>query len=147
MRFIDAWDFDVRSIKKSCVHIVHKDGRIIPFETMNLFYRDEKEQRLKELQNNTQSPDMRKPLIYFLIAMLVSLLGGMAFSFGAVNIYDLLTLSGALNLILAILFFLAALLRFYCATKSKAKTLLITSGLLLLAGGITCFCIPFKLNH
>lgn len=50
MRFIDAYDFDVRAIKKSCVHIVHKDGRIIPFETMNLFYRDEKELRLKELQ-------------------------------------------------------------------------------------------------
>lgn len=49
MRFIDAWDFDVRAIKKSCVHIVHKDGRIIPFETMNLFYRDEKEAYLKEL--------------------------------------------------------------------------------------------------
>jgi uncharacterized radical SAM superfamily Fe-S cluster-containing enzyme len=50
MRFIDAYDFDVRAIKKSCVHIVHKDGRIIPFETMNLFYRDEKESYLKELQ-------------------------------------------------------------------------------------------------
>jgi 7,8-dihydro-6-hydroxymethylpterin dimethyltransferase len=50
MRFIDAYDFDVRAIKKSCVHIVHKDGRIIPFETMNLFYRDEKEVHLKKLQ-------------------------------------------------------------------------------------------------
>lgn len=50
MRFIDAYDFDVRAIKKSCVHIVHKDGRIIPFETMNLFYRDEKEEYLKTLQ-------------------------------------------------------------------------------------------------
>jgi len=50
MRFMDAWDFDVRAIKKSCVHIVSKDGRIIPFETMNLFYRDDKEARLKELQ-------------------------------------------------------------------------------------------------
>jgi hypothetical protein len=50
MRFIDAYDFDVRAIKKSCVHIVHKDGRVIPFETMNLFYRDEKEVYLKELQ-------------------------------------------------------------------------------------------------
>jgi len=50
MRFIDAYDFDVRAIKKSCVHIIHKDGRIIPFETMNLFYRDEKENYLKELQ-------------------------------------------------------------------------------------------------
>jgi len=49
MRFIDAYDFDVRAIKKSCVHIVHKDGRVIPFETMNLFYRDEKEAYLKEL--------------------------------------------------------------------------------------------------
>jgi 7,8-dihydro-6-hydroxymethylpterin dimethyltransferase len=39
MNFMDAYDFDVRAIKKSCVHIVHKDGRIIPFETMNLFYR------------------------------------------------------------------------------------------------------------
>jgi hypothetical protein len=29
---------------------VSKDGRIIPFETMNLFYRDDKEARLKELQ-------------------------------------------------------------------------------------------------
>ncbi|HNP21042.1 MAG TPA: radical SAM protein [Panacibacter sp.] len=50
MRFIDAYDFDVRAIKKSCVHIVHKDGRIIPFETMNLFYRDEKEAYVKQLQ-------------------------------------------------------------------------------------------------
>jgi 7,8-dihydro-6-hydroxymethylpterin dimethyltransferase len=50
MRFVDAYDFDVRAIKKSCVHIVHKDGRIIPFETMNLFYRDDKEAYLKTLQ-------------------------------------------------------------------------------------------------
>ena len=55
MRFVDAYDFDVRSIKKSCVHIVHKDGRIIPFETMNLFYRDDKEVRLKELQQGDKN--------------------------------------------------------------------------------------------
>ena len=40
MQFIDAYDFDVRSVKKSCVHIVHPDGRLIPFDTYNLFYRD-----------------------------------------------------------------------------------------------------------
>ncbi len=56
MRFIDAWDFDVRAIKKSCVHIVHKDGRIIPFETMNLFYRDEKEEIVKRLQEERTLP-------------------------------------------------------------------------------------------
>jgi len=55
MRFIDAYDFDVRAIKKSCVHIVHKDGRVIPFETMNLFYRDEKEAYLKALQKERSS--------------------------------------------------------------------------------------------
>ncbi len=49
LKFMDAYDFDVRSVKKSCVHIVHKDGRMIPFETMNLFYRDEKEDYLNQL--------------------------------------------------------------------------------------------------
>ncbi|MCH5584101.1 radical SAM protein [Shimazuella sp. AN120528] len=50
MQFMDAYDLDVRSVKKSCVHIAHPDGRIIPFDTFNLFYRDEKEEKLKELQ-------------------------------------------------------------------------------------------------
>ena len=41
MNFMDAYDFDVRAIKKSCVHIVDTDGKVIPFETMNLFYRND----------------------------------------------------------------------------------------------------------
>jgi 7,8-dihydro-6-hydroxymethylpterin dimethyltransferase len=49
MQFIDAYNFDVRAIKKSCVHIVNKDYKIIPFETMNLFYRDDKREYLMEL--------------------------------------------------------------------------------------------------
>jgi 7,8-dihydro-6-hydroxymethylpterin dimethyltransferase len=41
MQFIDAHSFDLRSIKKTCVHIVHPDAkRLIPFDTFNLFYRD-----------------------------------------------------------------------------------------------------------
>ncbi|HEY0565066.1 MAG TPA: radical SAM protein [Terriglobales bacterium] len=44
MQFIDAYSFDLRSIKKTCVHICHPDGRLIPFDTYNLFYRDELEQ-------------------------------------------------------------------------------------------------------
>jgi hypothetical protein len=51
MQFIDAHSFDVRSVKKSCVHIVHPDGRLIPFDTYNLFYRDELEStRLEPLR-------------------------------------------------------------------------------------------------
>lgn len=50
MQFIDAYNFDVRAIKKSCVHIVNKDYKIIPFETMNLFYRDDKKDYLEVLR-------------------------------------------------------------------------------------------------
>lgn len=50
MRFMDAFDMDVRSVKKSCVHIVHPDGRIIPFDTYNLFYRDGREEMLETIR-------------------------------------------------------------------------------------------------
>lgn len=50
MQFIDAQNFDVRAIKKSCVHIVNKDLKIIPFETMNIFYRDDKIDYLNQLR-------------------------------------------------------------------------------------------------
>jgi len=50
MQFLDAYNFDVRSVKKSCVHIAHPDGRIIPFDTYNLFYRDDKEAQLQALR-------------------------------------------------------------------------------------------------
>jgi uncharacterized radical SAM superfamily Fe-S cluster-containing enzyme len=42
MAFMDAVNFDVRAMKKSCVHIVRTDGRIIPFESFNLLYRDDR---------------------------------------------------------------------------------------------------------
>jgi hypothetical protein len=43
VQFLDAHSFDVRSVKKTCIHIVHPDGRLIPFDTYNLFYRDDLE--------------------------------------------------------------------------------------------------------
>jgi uncharacterized radical SAM superfamily Fe-S cluster-containing enzyme len=43
VQFLDAHAFDVRSVKKTCIHIVHPDGRLIPFDTYNLFYRDDLE--------------------------------------------------------------------------------------------------------
>lgn len=55
MQFIDAHSFDVRSVKKTCVHIVHPDGRLIPFDTYNLFYRDGLEQsRLAPLRRRAE---------------------------------------------------------------------------------------------
>jgi hypothetical protein len=56
MQFLDAQNFDVRSVKKTCVHIVHPDGRIIPFDTFNMFYRDEKEKKLEGLRQEQLVP-------------------------------------------------------------------------------------------
>ena len=49
LKFMDAHDFDVRAVKKACVSIVSKDLKMIPFETMNLLYRDNKIKRLNEI--------------------------------------------------------------------------------------------------
>lgn len=54
MQFLDAYNFDVRSVKKSCVHIVHPDGRVIPFDNYNLFYRDDKEKYLTVLRSEIE---------------------------------------------------------------------------------------------
>jgi uncharacterized radical SAM superfamily Fe-S cluster-containing enzyme len=70
MEFMDAYNFDVRSVKKSCVHIVQSDGRIVPFDTFNLFYRDELEaERLMPLRAaidpgraSALPPDGKRPI-------------------------------------------------------------------------------------
>jgi hypothetical protein len=55
VQFIDAYSFDVRSVKKTCIHIVHPDGRLIPFDTYNLFYRDDLERtRLAPLRREQE---------------------------------------------------------------------------------------------
>lgn len=43
MAFMDATNFDVRAMKKSCVHLVQPDGKIIPFEAFNLLYRGDRQ--------------------------------------------------------------------------------------------------------
>jgi uncharacterized radical SAM superfamily Fe-S cluster-containing enzyme len=54
MQFIDAYSFDLRAVKKSCVHIAQPDGRMIPFDTFNLFYRDDRVQRLDALRRRAE---------------------------------------------------------------------------------------------
>jgi uncharacterized radical SAM superfamily Fe-S cluster-containing enzyme len=57
VQFIDAESFDLRSIRKTCIHIAHPDAeRLIPFDTFNLFYRDDLEQtRLAPLRQQIAS--------------------------------------------------------------------------------------------
>ncbi|MBB2483837.1 radical SAM protein [Mitsuaria sp. WAJ17] len=40
VQFMDAQSLDIRALKKSCIHMAQPDGRMIPFESYNLFYRD-----------------------------------------------------------------------------------------------------------
>jgi uncharacterized radical SAM superfamily Fe-S cluster-containing enzyme len=37
--FLDRFNFCLASVKRSCIHFVTDDGRIIPFDTYNLFHR------------------------------------------------------------------------------------------------------------
>jgi hypothetical protein len=40
VQFMDAYSLDVRALKKSCIHFALPDGRLVPFESHNLLYRD-----------------------------------------------------------------------------------------------------------
>jgi 7,8-dihydro-6-hydroxymethylpterin dimethyltransferase len=60
MAFIDAHSFDLRAVKKSCVHIAQPDGKIIPFDTFNLFYRDDKAAYLEKLRAEIRAPKESK---------------------------------------------------------------------------------------
>ena len=58
MQFLDRHSMDLRSVRKSCVHIAHPDGkRVMPFDTYNVLYRDELEaQVLGPLRRGEPSP-------------------------------------------------------------------------------------------
>ncbi|HEU5067061.1 MAG TPA: radical SAM protein, partial [Sphingomicrobium sp.] len=40
LQFLDRYNFDLGTVKRSCVHFVAPAGQIIPFDTYNTFYRD-----------------------------------------------------------------------------------------------------------
>ncbi len=41
MEFLDPHNFCISRVKRSCIHFVTDDARVIPFDTFNLFYRDD----------------------------------------------------------------------------------------------------------
>lgn len=40
VQFLDRFNFDIGTVKRSCIHFVEPDGRIYPFDTFNTFYRE-----------------------------------------------------------------------------------------------------------
>lgn len=61
MQFSDAHDFDTRVVKKSCVHMATPEGLMIPFDTYNLFYRDDRREIL-ERQRSRIRPTRPTPV-------------------------------------------------------------------------------------
>jgi hypothetical protein len=46
--FLDRYNFCVAAVKRSCIHFVTPQGKIIPFDTYNLFYRSGLDVKLRE---------------------------------------------------------------------------------------------------
>ena len=40
VEFLDAYNFCLARVKRSCIHFVTPQQQIIPFDTYNLFYRN-----------------------------------------------------------------------------------------------------------
>ena len=61
VQFMDIHNLDIRSLKKSCIHFATPDGKLIPFEAYNLFYRGQRRLATDILRThiaaNTQSRD------------------------------------------------------------------------------------------
>jgi len=49
VQFMDAYSLDIRALKKSCIHFAQPDGKMIPFESFNLLYRNDA--RLREIRS------------------------------------------------------------------------------------------------
>lgn len=50
VQFMDALSLDIRALKKSCIHMATPEGRLIPFESYNLFYRQGRSGLLRQRQ-------------------------------------------------------------------------------------------------
>ena len=58
VQFMDAYSLDVRALKKSCIHFALPDGRLVPFESYNLLYRDDR--RLESIRAGIASDFARR---------------------------------------------------------------------------------------
>jgi uncharacterized radical SAM superfamily Fe-S cluster-containing enzyme len=57
VEFLDPHNFCLSRVKRSCIHFVTPEGRIVPFDTYNLFYRDDeaRKRRAMSLQARKRS--------------------------------------------------------------------------------------------
>jgi uncharacterized radical SAM superfamily Fe-S cluster-containing enzyme len=51
VQFLDRFNFCIASVKRSCIHFVTPEKKIIPFDTYNLFYRNNLASKLREFSH------------------------------------------------------------------------------------------------
>jgi uncharacterized radical SAM superfamily Fe-S cluster-containing enzyme len=68
VQFMDALSLDIRALKKSCIHIARPDGRLIPFESHNIFYRDERALLLDRLRGELDAFHARRRVVPLTVA-------------------------------------------------------------------------------
>ncbi len=71
VQFMDAQSLDIRALKKSCIHIARPDGRMVPFEAYNLFYRDERQTELAAIRAEIDAQRERRLQVRPKVASLV----------------------------------------------------------------------------
>ncbi|WP_230655924.1 radical SAM protein [Psychrobacter sp. I-STPA10] len=60
VQFMDAQNLDIRALKKSCIHFAQPDGKMIPFESFNIFYRDDKVEKLAQIRKTLEAQFMAR---------------------------------------------------------------------------------------
>ncbi len=60
VQFMDIHNLDLRAMKKSCVHFAQPDGKLIPFETFNLFYRGERMAKTEHIRGEIAASTLRR---------------------------------------------------------------------------------------
>lgn len=74
VQFMDATSLDVRALKKSCIHFAQPDGKMIPFESYNLLYRNG--QRLRQVREAIAAQTGQRRLARGAIPIMVAVDGG-----------------------------------------------------------------------
>lgn len=60
VQFMDIHNLDLRALKKSCVHFAQPDGKLIPFETYNLFYRGKRMEMTRQIREEIAANTVRR---------------------------------------------------------------------------------------
>lgn len=63
VQFMDAQSLDIRALKKSCIHIAQPDGKLIPFESFNLFYRGGRQHLLEQIRGEIRQQTQHRKMV------------------------------------------------------------------------------------